>query len=237
MTSVTFQRVALASQTIEALTAQPEAYSFSNIDALIITSWADQAPQQALLTQSQQVETSCAAGGDPAKPGYVFVPLSASDYQSDYFFNAEPAVVSAAVAMRSRTPCGETESAGQAIAADQAGLRTITAPVLLVYGINDVLWSQPSSGNGQASDYSGARSVTTVFLDNTGNGIALERTAPQFRSAVSTWLCANFEQSCPLAGSVPEALSVPALPLAGLAICGIGLLIRNRRRRVRVRQA
>jgi pimeloyl-ACP methyl ester carboxylesterase len=200
--TVTFQKVALASAGDEALSAQPEAYSFNDIDALIITSWADWIPTATLLTQTVQIGMFCGNGGEPqggttGPPGYAYVPLSATDFRSDYFANGNPTVVDAATQMRTRSPCGELNSAQAAIAEDEALLPTITVPVLLVYGNQDVLWNQPSSGQNNKIHFVGSSSVTADYIDQAGQALALERTAPRFRDAISQWLCANLE-SCPL---------------------------------------
>ncbi len=87
----------------------------------------------------------------------------------------------------------ELNSAQAAIVEDEALLPTITVPVLLVYGNQDVLWNQPSSGQNNKVHFVGSPSVTADFIDQASQGLALERSAPQFRGAVSQWLCSNLE--------------------------------------------
>jgi pimeloyl-ACP methyl ester carboxylesterase len=222
--ALSFQRVALAAVTDEALTAQPEAYSFNDVDALIVVSWADWVPTATLLTQTAQIGMFCGNGGEPQNgtsgpPGYAYVPLAASDFRADYFYNTDPAVVDAATSMRTRSPCGELSSAQAAIAENQALLPTLTVPVLLVYGNQDALWSQPSAGQNNKNHFLSSRSVTAEFLDNTGSAVALERTAPQFRTIVSKWLCSNFE-TCPRGPDVSEFPLGPLVPIAGVLVAG-----------------
>jgi pimeloyl-ACP methyl ester carboxylesterase len=228
---VRFGKVALAAATDEALSAQPEAYSFRDIDALIITSWADWFPTSNLLTQTVQIGMFCGNGGEPQNgssgpPGYTYVPLSEADFRFDYFANAEPTVVDAATQMRTRSPCGELNSAQPAIAADELYLPTISVPVLLVYGNQDVLWSQPSAGENNKLHFVGSPSVAAKFIDQAGQALALERTAPQFRTAVSQWLCVYLESCIRSQASAPSAsghASGPGLPNTGRDSGGTGL--------------
>jgi pimeloyl-ACP methyl ester carboxylesterase len=188
-----FGKVALASHAVGGLMTQPEAYSFRDVDALIVTSWADQGFSEEITEEAVAVNALCASGGEPkdGKPGYVYSPRSSDYFKRLYFANAEPAVVDAATAMRERSPCGEPQSALASVAADQAFLREVTVPVLLVYGKLDAFHDQPSSGQQQKGLYSGTRDLTAAFLENTGSALALERSAPEFRRLVADWLRAR----------------------------------------------
>ena len=182
-----FRRVALASHSIHGLTSQPEAYSFRDVDALVVTSWADQGFSQRLQDATRDTQASCARGGDP--PGHAS--FGAEAFKALYFANAEPRVADAAAARRTPVPCGEPQSAFQVVAADQALLREVAVPVLLVYGRQDALFDQPSAGQQQRALYSGSRDVQLTFLDGAGQAHALERTAPAFRATMSSWLAAR----------------------------------------------
>lgn len=195
---VAFKRVVLAVQSISALTAQPEATSFNDVDGLVVTSWADETPTQRLLQESGEVQSFCAQGGEPSgpggPPGYAPVPLANTEFVASYFHNADPRVVAAATAARTRTPCGEPESAVQSIADDQVELSLLTIPVLLVYGTADALWNQPQSGRMQTLHYTSSHDVTLRFIAGSGQALALERTAPQFDGVMSSWLCNRFDR-------------------------------------------
>ncbi len=183
-----FRRVAVASQSIAGLTSQPEAYSFKDADALIVTSWADQGFSQRLMNATQATLTSCAQGGDG---GSGYASFTADDFKALYFANADPAVADAAAAMRAPIPCGEPQSSFATIGTDVASLREVTVPVLLVYGRQDAGFDQPGAGDQQKTFYSGTNDLTLDFVDGAGQALALERTAPAFQQLMSDWLSAR----------------------------------------------
>lgn len=183
-----FGRVALASQSIAGQVSQPEAYSFNDIDALIVTGWADQGFSQRFQDVSRDVELGCAKGGDN---GTGYFRGTEDEFRGLYFANADPQVVDAATVLRTPIPCGEPQSAFQTIGADIASDGQITAPVLLVYGRQDAAFNQPGAGQQQKSLYSGSHDVTLAFIDGAGQALALERTAPAFRRLISDWLSAH----------------------------------------------
>ena len=114
-------------------------------------------------------------------------------FEHAYFADADPSVVRAARAtLRVLGPCGEPQSALAGVAADQANVPNIRAPVLLVYGTKDAFFDDPrSAGASQRDLYSGSQDVTLAFVEGAGNALALERSAPHFRDLVSDWLAAR----------------------------------------------
>lgn len=190
-----FSKVALASHFASAFVTQPAAYSFGDVDALVITSFAE-APQffsPTILTATGAVNVQCLLGaemsdGTSGPRGYHFTPITPETFRR-FFFNAEAAVIDSAVALRHRGPCGEAQSAPVTIAADILNLRKVTVPVLLVYGDKDVVFTNPAAaGRAQAAKFTGSSDVTLRILRNTGSALPLERTAPEFRAALSAWL-------------------------------------------------
>lgn len=177
-------KIAVVSQSIEGLTSQPAAYSFGGIDALVLTGWADQGQSQPLVTASAQTAAACGSPG--ANTTTDFTP---EQFRSFYFADAEPAVVEAAVAQRSRIPCGETQSAVSTIAQDIAADANVKTPVLLMYGTKDALFTDPrDSANKQKAQFSGSPDVTLSFIEGAGNALQLERSAPRFRATLGAWL-------------------------------------------------
>jgi pimeloyl-ACP methyl ester carboxylesterase len=190
---VAFSRVALAGHSAGGAIAQTEAYSFRDIDALAVISYADQSSQRA---QDEFAKTGavCASGGQPAENdqptspgGYAYFGQTDADFQAAMFHNADPAVVAATTALRNRDPCGDTLSIPTAIAADGQNLSTITIPVLLLSGRDDALFP-PAAIDNQKAMYSGSRDVTEVLLGDTGHAVTLERTARTARNAIAAWL-------------------------------------------------
>jgi alpha-beta hydrolase superfamily lysophospholipase len=179
-----FAKVALASHSVMGLASEPEAYSFKDVDALAVTSWADQGFSDKFREISREIEAHCATAGGHYE-------ASAELFKEAYFASAEPAVADAAAALRAPIPCGEPQSAFQTIGADVASLRELTIPVLLVYGIEDALFNQPGAGETQAQLFAGSEDVTLEFVEGSGHALALERTAPAYRALMSRWLSAH----------------------------------------------
>lgn len=188
---VAFSRVALAGHSAGGAIAQIEAYSFADIDALIVMSYADQDSSQ--TAQSELVTTGqvCLTGGEPAEPGgpggYAYFGQTPEDFEAAMFHDADPQVVATATALRNRDPCGDSGSIVQAIVTNQLNLDTVTVPVLLVSGADDALFP-PEAVEEQAGHFSGSDDVSVEVLANTGHVLTLERTAPAFRGLVNDWL-------------------------------------------------
>lgn len=194
---VAFDRFALGAHSAGGFTAQAVAYSFDDLDALILLAFADQGLTPATLQEAARVNLLCAQGGeprvgDPDTTGYAYFGETEQDFRDLQFHNADPEVVAAATAIRPRDPCGRAGSAPQSIAVDTALLGTVDIPVLLVYGEDDEIFdSGPLGTRLQKSRYTGSDDVTDVFLPDTGHALALERTAPRMRGTVSDWLAAR----------------------------------------------
>ena len=187
---VHFSKVVLAGHDVGGAIAEIEAYSYQNVDGLILMDWADQGFSQARTLLALQAGTVCAQGGQPASDGNAgnYVDYgSDDDLRNNYFRNAEPAVVEAAVALRNRNPCGELSSLASAPNLNRVRVREITRPVLLIYGRDDPAFSE-AGVNEQKTNFSGNPDVTLLRIDNTGHAPMLERTAAELRAAVSAWL-------------------------------------------------
>jgi pimeloyl-ACP methyl ester carboxylesterase len=179
-----FDKVALASHSVMGLASEPEAYSFKDMDAFVVTSWADQGFTQKFRDAARHSQLSCAQGDH--------VEFSPEVFKDAYFANADPAVVEvAANELRVPVPCGEPESAFQALGANVASLQEVEIPVLLVYGMQDALLAQPGAGENQARLFAGSPDLTLKFVEGSGHALALERTAPAYRAVMSEWLSAH----------------------------------------------
>jgi pimeloyl-ACP methyl ester carboxylesterase len=189
-----FADVALAGHSLGGLVAQVEAYSFTDVDALIIMSFADQGSSQTAITEFLKTGAVCASGGQPAEPGepsgYAFFGQTNADFQAAMFHNASARVVDAATARRNRDPCGDTSSVIQSLIVDQAGLPEISAPVLIVCGDHDALFPPPACDQHKGK-FTGSDDVTESLLDDTGHAVTLERTRRTLESTVGNWLNAR----------------------------------------------
>jgi pimeloyl-ACP methyl ester carboxylesterase len=191
--AVNFQRVALGGFSFGMLIAQVEAYSFRDIDALVVGGWTDQGPSsEVFVTESANAGAVCAQGGEPKRPGaasaYAYVFRREGQPPALIFFNADPRVMEAVRHLHEREPCGFVSQATiQAVAANNAFLGTVDVPVLLVFGDQDAVWPRPAPDL-QRERYSGSPDVTLRYVEHTGHTMMLERTAPKFRAMVSDWL-------------------------------------------------
>jgi pimeloyl-ACP methyl ester carboxylesterase len=189
-----FARVALAGHSMGSIISQIEAYSFRDIDALVITAYADQGQAPLLASEALKTGLVCASGGEPAEGGgpggYAYFGQTPEDSRAMMHHDAEPAVIEAAGALRNLDPCGLINSAPPALVADQLQLGTITVPVLIVCASDDALFP-PDGCTKQQDLYSASTDVSTVVIDGTGHALTLERTRRQFQATVSAWMSAH----------------------------------------------
>jgi pimeloyl-ACP methyl ester carboxylesterase len=191
---VPFSRVALAGHSLGAVISQVEAYSFADIDALVITAYADQGQTPLLLSESATTGRVCAAGGQAAEGGgpggYAYFGQTPEDSRAMMYHNASPPVIAAAGALRNLDPCGLIGSMPQTQLVNQVELGSVTVPVLIVCGSEDAIFGADGCSR-QQDHYSGSPDVSTVVIGGTGHALALERTRKRFQVAVSTWLDAR----------------------------------------------
>jgi pimeloyl-ACP methyl ester carboxylesterase len=70
-------------------------------------------------------------------------------------------------------------------------LSEITVPVLVVFGADDTqIWTRQGEEE-QQSNFTGSHDKTTIFVPDAAHFPMFERTAPQFRQDVASWLDAH----------------------------------------------
>jgi pimeloyl-ACP methyl ester carboxylesterase len=186
---VAFQRVALAGHSAGGAVAEIEAYSYVDPAALIVMAW-DEEPSQFATVQATQSGVVCATtgqlpgGGEPG--GYAYFGQTRDDFTAAMFHNADPTLESVVTNMRPREPCGDIASLATAIVQDSK-VSAVTAPVLILCAANDELFPPPGCAH-QHQLYTGSRDVSTSVLQDTGHALTLERSEPQLRTLVSSWL-------------------------------------------------
>jgi pimeloyl-ACP methyl ester carboxylesterase len=186
-----FSRVALGGHSVGGAVAEIEAYSFRDVDALLLYSQADSdfTPQVTLASARQGM--ACASGGHRAKngaPGYEYFSQSDAEFRYYQFRTAETRIADAVTARHNPDPCGDVTSLAPAIAANQANVGSISVPVLLVYGTGDPAYDQPKAGQDQRALFSGSHDVTLRFLEGQAHGLTFEAKAPELRSIAADWL-------------------------------------------------
>ena len=177
-----FRRVVLVGHDAGGAFAQIEAYSYRDVDALVVATWADQGQTPLLLERANRAGAVCAAGGG----GYFYMERPA-EYRADLFDDVDPSVFQAFLRLREPNPCGEMSTALAAIATDRVRVREIRVPVLLAIGADDKIFTRAGWAQ-QRGLYAGSRDVTAVSLAGTGHYPMLERSAPRFRALVAGWL-------------------------------------------------
>jgi pimeloyl-ACP methyl ester carboxylesterase len=189
---VRFARVALVGHSVGGEIAQVESWSFRDVDALGVLSWADQGQSLLATTTFLQAGATCVTGGvsSGGAPGYAPFGATAADFDAAMFHDADPAVVAATNALRNPDPCGDDNSVTDAIALDHLMLPTVAVPVLLLYGSNDALFPPPA-GMLQQLHFVSSHDVSLIQLADTGHAVTLERSAPLLVADVSSWLAAR----------------------------------------------
>jgi pimeloyl-ACP methyl ester carboxylesterase len=188
--AVRFKRVALAGHSAGAQIAMLEAYSFHDVDALVLMSFSYSNLPRAQIALGPTRDT-CQAGGEPAEPGlpsgyaYYGQP-TATDFISVMFARSTP-VATAAVASRNRDPCGDTDSIIHALIQQGAMLPKVKVPVLVICGTKDALYSKVGCDQ-QKERFTHSRSATLAFVRGAGHALTLEPQAPTFRRKVGRWL-------------------------------------------------
>src|SRR5207245_927862 len=109
-----FVRVALAGHSAGGAITQIEAYSFHDVDGVVVLSYADLRPSLRTLAALTQAGVVCLGGGNP--PGHAPFGQSDADFQALMFHDADPKVVAAVTAMPNPEPCGDDASLLSAIA-------------------------------------------------------------------------------------------------------------------------
>jgi pimeloyl-ACP methyl ester carboxylesterase len=185
--------VALTGHSIGGLIAQVEAATFHDVNALAVVSYSDLVPSPTALLTFARTTLACLLGplpGGGGADGYAPFGATAADFNAIMFHDADPSVVVATDALRTRDPCGDTGSVPGALVNDALTIPSITVPVLLLIGQNDALFTPPTADFGRL-EYLGSHDVTQTILPDTGHALLLGHTAPQARAALSSWLGAR----------------------------------------------
>jgi hypothetical protein len=192
---IPFSTVALAGHDVGGQVAEIEAYSYHDINGLILATWADQGFTSWIVERSTvAADDWCTTNPLDTPPGgltsYVHF-VSDQEFRTLLFYRADPHVVAATDALRNANPCGIMRSVPIAVQFDPAKTASVTVPLLDIYGADDTLiWSH--DGEAQQQDNFGSEDKTTVFIPDAEHYPMLELTAPQFRAAIASWLTTRF---------------------------------------------
>ena len=188
--TIKYGDVVLAGHDIGGEVALIEAYSYSDIDGLILTTFAEQGFTPYII------ERSTIAGFQTcteSSTGYVHF-ISDEEFRTLLFYNAEPRVIEAADAHREPNPCGLIRSNPQSIlVANRLYDSEVTVPILIVFGNNEhLVWSRQGEEE-EERNFPSSHDKSTVFIPEAGHFLMFARTASDFDRAISRWLSARFK--------------------------------------------
>jgi pimeloyl-ACP methyl ester carboxylesterase len=180
---VAFTKLALAGHSAGSEIAEVEAYSFGDIDALIVMSWEDQLPS---VLATRTLAASNLACGLSAS-GYADFGRTDEDFIREMFHSATPAVQVAATGMRVADPCGDLTSVILGLTVNEVGVGLIQIPVLQICGADDALFPAADCKL-QKLRYFGSTDKTLLTETDTGHAVTLETSAPSLGQKVADWL-------------------------------------------------
>src|SRR5436190_19860149 len=190
--TIKFSKVVLAGHDVGGGVAEAEAYSYKDIDGLILATFAEQG-----FTPYITERSTIAAFGTctESASGYAHF-ISDQEFRTLLFYNTDPRVIEAAAAQRNPNPCGVIRSNPPAILIDnRAHVSEIEVPVLIVFGNDDTLvWTRQGEEE-EERNFSGSPDKSTVFISEAGHFPMFSRTAEVFDSTMSTWLRSRFPRS------------------------------------------
>jgi pimeloyl-ACP methyl ester carboxylesterase len=184
---IAFRSVILAGHDVGGEIAEIEAYSYKDINGLILMTWADQGQTPWIIERASEAGLVWC----PQSPsGYVHF-ASEQEFRELLFYDADPRVVDATNSLRNPNPCGMIGSAGPSLPFNKLRTPEVRVPVLIVFGDNDTLiWTRQGQEQ-QQNNFTGSNDKKTVFVPRAGHFPMLEKTAPEFRRVISTWLVSH----------------------------------------------
>ncbi|MDQ1050289.1 alpha/beta hydrolase [Streptomyces sp. V4I2] len=187
-----FDTVTLAGQSNGGQVVQIEAYSFGEIDGLMIMDWSDRGLTPEANTRFFSALQTCMAGGQPSRKagdpsGYAYYDLGADQFRRGNFHDTEERVVDAATPHQNRHPCGDMTSQLDGVFTDLEHIGSIEVPVLLVYGDDD---ARVTGGAAHQRLFTGA-DTELVDIPGAGHYATMARSAPRTFDRIARWLDAR----------------------------------------------
>jgi len=179
-----YKRIAVAGHSAAGEIAILEAYSYRDVNALVVVSFSFSNLPAANVAFGNE-RNSCQAGTGPA-PGYAYFGQPGAEFEKTFFHSATRAVRRAAVPLHPPDPCGTNLSFTDALNKQSAGAHTIKVPALEVCGANDRLYA--TFGCDAQLERFASRDKRTIVVRNAGHGLPLERPAKTFRRKLGRWL-------------------------------------------------
>jgi pimeloyl-ACP methyl ester carboxylesterase len=191
---VSADKVVLVGHDTGGIVAEIEAYSYDDIDGLVVWGWAEQGFSPWVLEQVPERLAFCAGGGEEAESetpggGYFHYPPTEEEVREAISGRMDPEVLETSIKMRNRNPCGDLVSAVYLSNHHENGMKLaeIEVPVLLVYSDDDLIITQEGAEQ-QPAHFAGTDDLEFVVLDDAGHFPMLETRAADRRQVIAGWL-------------------------------------------------
>lgn len=185
-----FDKVFLAGQSNGGQLAEIEAYSFHDVDSIILMAWVDRGLTPEVYPRFFVAAGQCAAGGsahekDPGKRGYVYFDQGREEFETGNFDGIDPAVLATALPLQNQHPCGDMMSQGQGLALNLAKAGEITVPVLGMYGERD---RRVTAGMEAGAYFTSAPETKAVVIAGAGHYIGQSVDPSRVFDPLADWL-------------------------------------------------
>jgi pimeloyl-ACP methyl ester carboxylesterase len=191
-----FRIVTLVGHSAGAPVAEIEAYSYHDVDGLVLMSWADTAATPFGVTDAVKAGIYCGTlglignnnEGAPRRAPINYVYEGpASDYVKAVFSSTPADVIAESLMLRNPNACGEVASVPEEILLGLVWLHTIDVPVALFTGADDA--AVRAAGVVQSrSSFSGSDDVEVTILDHTSHAVTLESGRLALQRDMVSWL-------------------------------------------------
>lgn len=187
---VKFSKVNLGGASVGGLISHIEAYTFSDVDAVINMAWGDHTVTPFADQEFADVMDRCAQRGDAGAP--LDYAAFFKNAREKFYFNSATPDVRAAVPALHPDPCGQLSSIPAGVAADEALLGQITVPVQVIFGSADAVFGpQPYAADQQAARYTGSPKVTKTIIPDASHYPLVEANHLQVVDEVAKFLAEN----------------------------------------------
>ncbi|MBO1334262.1 alpha/beta hydrolase [Streptomyces sp. VRA16 Mangrove soil] len=187
---VRFDDVVLAGHDRGAQIAEIAAYSFRDVDGLVLTGWSDSGLTDEDDARFFAALTSCMQGGVPAGSGrgaggYTHFDVGARDFVRGNAAAPDRRALAVAKDLQSRHPCGVQVSQLEGVLVDTRRLPEIEVPVALVYGAED---RRVRGGEAHRARFTGASGTDLLTVAGAGHFLGVEHGARQVQDFIASWL-------------------------------------------------
>ncbi|MFE7192755.1 alpha/beta hydrolase [Kitasatospora sp. NPDC057541] len=188
--AVPFDKVVLAGQSNGGQVSQIEAYSFQDVDGLVLMDWTDlgltpQANARFFSSLQTCLRGGSAADGAGGPGGYAYYDLGSEEFKAGNFHDTEPGVVALSAPHQNRHPCGDMASQLGSVLVDLRHLKDIKVPVLFLYGEKD---ARVQGGAEHRALFTGTTDTQLIEIPGAGHYMGMARNAPQVHASLADWL-------------------------------------------------